>query len=195
MLGKSPESLNYLTCLIIRLIIQMIRRNPFWIDGASNVSSLDPSGADQIDAEHQPTDLAVGSSNPSRRTKAQVSSLGLLALLVPLSATTGRPKGVSSQASELGDTKLGITPFDCPCDSPMSVFRPERRTTGIEGPVIRQRCKSTQVMVYAGRGPLTGRKLRVGRPVAGTGRVAFKEANRSRPSYSRGGRRPPPGRT
>jgi hypothetical protein len=35
------------------LIIQTIRR--------------DPSGADQIDAEHQATDLAVGGSNPSRR--------------------------------------------------------------------------------------------------------------------------------
>jgi hypothetical protein len=58
--------------LIIRLIIQTIRRDPtgsVWIDEASNVSRPDRSGADQIDAEHQPTDLAVGGSNPSRRTK------------------------------------------------------------------------------------------------------------------------------
>jgi hypothetical protein len=58
--------------LIIRLIIQTIRRDPFgsvWTDDASNVSRPDRSGADQIDAEHQATDLAVGGSNPSRRAK------------------------------------------------------------------------------------------------------------------------------
>jgi hypothetical protein len=48
--------------LIIRLIIQTIRRDRMgavWTDEASNVSRPDPSGADQIDAEHQATDLAV----------------------------------------------------------------------------------------------------------------------------------------
>jgi hypothetical protein len=48
--------------LIIRLIIQTIRQNPsrsVWTDEASNVSRPDRSGADQIDAEHQATDLAV----------------------------------------------------------------------------------------------------------------------------------------
>jgi hypothetical protein len=56
--------------LIIRLIIQAIRRDPSGsdqIDDPSNVSRPDPSGAVQIDAEHQATDLAVGGSNPSRR--------------------------------------------------------------------------------------------------------------------------------
>jgi hypothetical protein len=56
--------------LIIRLIIQTIRRGPSGsdqIDEALDVSRPDPSGADQIDAEHQATDLAVGGSNPSRR--------------------------------------------------------------------------------------------------------------------------------
>jgi hypothetical protein len=55
---------GYLPCLIIRLIIQTIRRVPSrsdWIDEASNLSRPDRSGADQIDAEHQATDLAVGS--------------------------------------------------------------------------------------------------------------------------------------
>ena len=55
-----------------RLIIQTIRRDPYgslWTDGAPNLSRVDPSGADQIDAEHQATDLAVGGSNPSRRAK------------------------------------------------------------------------------------------------------------------------------
>jgi hypothetical protein len=58
--------------LIIRLIIQTIRRDssgPVQIDEASNVSRPDPSGADQINAEHQATDLPVGGSNPSRCAK------------------------------------------------------------------------------------------------------------------------------
>src|SRR4029450_1138403 len=49
--------------LIIRLISTTIRRDPsrsVWIDEPSNVSRLDPSGADQTDAEHQATELAVG---------------------------------------------------------------------------------------------------------------------------------------
>jgi hypothetical protein len=60
----------HLPCLIIRLIIQTIRQDPsgsVWIDDLSNVSRPAPSGADQIDAEHQATDLKVGGSNPSRR--------------------------------------------------------------------------------------------------------------------------------
>ncbi len=70
---RDPAPLRY-GCLIIRLIIQMIRRDPsgsVWIDEASNVSRPDPSGADQIDAEHQATDLAVGGSNPSRRATSR----------------------------------------------------------------------------------------------------------------------------
>ena len=49
--------------LIIRLIIQAIRRDPtesVWTDEASNLSRPDRSGSDQIDVEHQATDLAVG---------------------------------------------------------------------------------------------------------------------------------------
>jgi hypothetical protein len=49
--------------LIIRLIIQTIRRDPSGsdqIDDAPDVSRPDSSGADQIDAEHQSTDLVVG---------------------------------------------------------------------------------------------------------------------------------------
>jgi integrase len=42
--------------------------------------------------------------------------------------------------------------------------------------VIRQRGTSTQVMVYAGRDPLTGRKRWVSRQISGTGRAALKEA-------------------
>jgi hypothetical protein len=41
--------------LIIPMIIQTIRLDPsgaVWTDEAPNVTSLDPSGADQVDAEH-----------------------------------------------------------------------------------------------------------------------------------------------
>jgi hypothetical protein len=51
--------------LIIPLIIHTIRQDPpgpVWIDEASNVSRLDPSGADQIDAEYQPMDLVRSAS-------------------------------------------------------------------------------------------------------------------------------------
>jgi hypothetical protein len=49
--------------LIIPMIIQTIPLDPsgaVWTDAASNVSRPDPFGADQIDVEHQATDLAVG---------------------------------------------------------------------------------------------------------------------------------------
>jgi hypothetical protein len=51
------------TALIIPLIIQTIRLDPsgsIWTDQASNLTSQIPTGADQADAEHQATDLAVG---------------------------------------------------------------------------------------------------------------------------------------
>jgi hypothetical protein len=49
--------------LIIPLIIHTIRWGPSRSDGIDeppDLSRADPSGADQIDAEHQATDLAVG---------------------------------------------------------------------------------------------------------------------------------------
>jgi hypothetical protein len=61
--------------LIIPMIIQTSRLEPsgaVWTDEASNVNRLDPSGADQIDVEHQATDRAVGGSDSSRRAKRQV---------------------------------------------------------------------------------------------------------------------------
>jgi hypothetical protein len=64
--------------LIIPLIIQTILLDlsgAVRTDETSNVSRPDRSGADQIDVEHQATDLAVGGSNPSRRApSAQVRS-------------------------------------------------------------------------------------------------------------------------
>jgi len=65
-------------CLIIRLIIQTIRQDQSGsdqIDDPSNLSSPDRSGPDQIDAEHQATDLTVGGSSPSRRAKRTGQSL------------------------------------------------------------------------------------------------------------------------
>jgi hypothetical protein len=52
----------HLTCLIIRLIIQTIRRGPtgsVQTDESSNVSRPDPSGGDQSDAQHQATDAVL----------------------------------------------------------------------------------------------------------------------------------------
>jgi hypothetical protein len=49
--------------LIIRFIVQTIGRDrsgAVWIDASSDVSRPDPSGADQIDVEHEPTDLMLG---------------------------------------------------------------------------------------------------------------------------------------
>jgi hypothetical protein len=92
--------------LIIRLITQTIRRDPsgsVWIDKAPNLSSPDRSGADQIDAEHQATDLAVGGSNPSRRApKPQVS--------------TGLPHTRRTSAAEdrVGDRVTPATPVGRP---------------------------------------------------------------------------------
>jgi hypothetical protein len=40
------------------------------------VSRPDRSGADQIDVEHQATELAVGGSNPSRRAHPTTSEVG-----------------------------------------------------------------------------------------------------------------------
>jgi hypothetical protein len=50
------------------MIIQTIGLDPtgaVWTDEASNVSSLDPSGADQIDAEHPSRNRKVVGSNPT----------------------------------------------------------------------------------------------------------------------------------
>ena len=51
--------------LIIPMIIQTIRLDPVWTDGAANVSRQDPSGADQIDAEHPSGNRKVVGSNPT----------------------------------------------------------------------------------------------------------------------------------
>ena len=54
--------------LIIPMIIQMIRLLPsgaVWTDEPSDVSSLDPSGAVQSDAEHPSCNRKVVGSNPT----------------------------------------------------------------------------------------------------------------------------------
>jgi hypothetical protein len=51
--------------LVIRLVIRTIRRDPsgsVWTDGAPNLSRPDPPGTDQIDAEHQATDLVIAAA-------------------------------------------------------------------------------------------------------------------------------------
>jgi hypothetical protein len=76
--------------LIIHLIIQTILLYPsgaVWTDEASNVSSPDPSGADQIDAEHPTRNRKVVGSNPTSGSKT-AGQRALLALL------TGRRRRV-----------------------------------------------------------------------------------------------------
>jgi hypothetical protein len=54
------------------MIIQTILLDPsgaVWTDEAPNVSRLDPSGADQIDAEHPSRNRKVEGSNPSSGSK------------------------------------------------------------------------------------------------------------------------------
>jgi hypothetical protein len=51
------------------------RTRSVWTDEASNVSRLDPSGADQVDAEHPARNRKVVGSNPiSGFKKPQVSN-------------------------------------------------------------------------------------------------------------------------
>jgi hypothetical protein len=76
------------------LIIQTILLYPsgaVWTDEASNVSRLDPSGADQIDAEHPTRNRKVEGSNPSlapqTSSSEHVRCLSWLFLLVPKQAT------------------------------------------------------------------------------------------------------------
>jgi hypothetical protein len=40
-----------------------------WLDSAADLSSANSTQAYWVDGDHQPTDLAVGGSNPSRRAK------------------------------------------------------------------------------------------------------------------------------
>jgi hypothetical protein len=59
--------------LIIRLIIQTIVLYPsgaVWTDDAAHVSRLDPSGADQADADHPTRNRKVEGSNPSSGSKS-----------------------------------------------------------------------------------------------------------------------------
>jgi hypothetical protein len=71
--------------LIIRLIIQTIRRDrsgSVWIDEASDVSRPDPTGADQIDVEHQVQIWRLGVRIPRGAHTPQVSGLEFEASLI-----------------------------------------------------------------------------------------------------------------
>jgi class 3 adenylate cyclase len=54
-----------------------------WLDSTPDLSSTNGTQAHSVDVDHQPTDLAVGGSNPSRRApNAAGQRPGVLALLV-----------------------------------------------------------------------------------------------------------------
>jgi hypothetical protein len=74
--------------LIIHLIIQTILLDlsrAAWTDEASNVSRLDSSGADQIDAEHPSRNRKVVGSNPTSGSISTGQRVVALALLAPRS--------------------------------------------------------------------------------------------------------------
>jgi hypothetical protein len=65
-----PSLVLYDSSVVIPMVIQTIQLAPPGPNGTDNtphVTSLDPTGGNQSDAEHPPTDLAVGGSSPSRR--------------------------------------------------------------------------------------------------------------------------------
>src|SRR5215216_5655025 len=66
-----------------------------WLDSTPDLSSVNSTQAYCVDIESQPTDLAVGGSNPSRRAEAAAQrqySKG----------SSKRPPGRSSTASDAG---------------------------------------------------------------------------------------------
>jgi hypothetical protein len=71
--GREPRTHNLARRTPGLLIIQMIRRDrtrSVWIDEASNVSRLYPSGAVQVDVEHPARNRKVEGSDPSSGFKA-----------------------------------------------------------------------------------------------------------------------------
>jgi hypothetical protein len=75
--------------VVIPMVIQttqLVPPEPNWTDNMPHLTSLDPTGADQSDAEHSPTDLAVGGSSPSRCAKslrsARISLLTQAVLII-----------------------------------------------------------------------------------------------------------------
>jgi hypothetical protein len=65
-------------------------------------------------------DHQIGASEtpPALCAYGHVDRLAMVALASLVGCLLrGRPRGVSSQALELRKRKIGITPFDCPCDN------------------------------------------------------------------------------
>jgi hypothetical protein len=72
------------------MIIQTIRllpSGPVWTDEASNVSSLDLTGAVQADAEHPARNRKVVGSNPTSGSKTAGQSMCTVLLLLVLLAS------------------------------------------------------------------------------------------------------------
>jgi hypothetical protein len=104
--------------LIIRLIIQTIRLDPsgaIWTDEAPNVSSLDRSGADQIDVEHQATDLAVRHppvqlTTFRRRLGSLLADQGRGRLMAGSTGKPGRAPRDQRPTTSMGRTQLDSPP-------------------------------------------------------------------------------------
>ena len=90
--------------LIIPMIIQTILLDPsraIWTDEASNVSRPDPSGADQVDAEHPSRNRKVVGSNPTSGSKAQVRALQCSLCLGPVNDSVDPPTQIDQRDSLL----------------------------------------------------------------------------------------------
>ena len=71
-------STTVVSAVVILMVIQTIQLappGPNGMDDTPHVTSLDPTGADQSDAEHPPTDLAVGVGVPRGAQRHRRSAL------------------------------------------------------------------------------------------------------------------------
>ena len=92
---------NWLSWLIIRLLIQTIRQNrsgSIWTDDPSDVSRPDRSGSDQIEVEHQATELVLAAIGRPRgqgqaQLKASTSSTRRIGELQLTAVRDGQPLG------------------------------------------------------------------------------------------------------
>jgi hypothetical protein len=120
--------------LIIPMIIQTILLDPsgaVWTDEASNVSRLDPSGADQADAENPTRNRKVEGSNPSSgsKTAGQKTFLALLAArreqaVIPLGRSARRRRARSLRY-------IGVCPRAASRHRPGTALRPSSSERGL----------------------------------------------------------------
>jgi hypothetical protein len=145
------------------LIIQTIRRDPsraVWADETSNVSSLNPSGADQIDVEHQATELAVrpwrvlAAAAPCGPAPGRTSRGG--GRLCCRLSSVALPQGLHDAAAVAAVRRAGACGCRCP---------PAASTVQASGPSLSAGCADLA------RNPSSALRNRTPRPCPRCGRV------------------------